>query len=67
VRWRTAVTADPGIDRRLWQWTQPAVTEAGRVSLRGLAPLVVVEVLFGLQQRIRGGAKCTDTSLRGGR
>jgi integrase len=65
VRWRTAVTADPGIDRRLWQRTQPAVTEAGRVSLRGLAPLVVVEVLFGLQQRIRGGAKCTDTSLRG--
>ena len=65
VRWCTAVAADPGIDRWHWRRTQPAVTEAGRVSLRGLAPLVVVEVLFGLQQRTRGGAKCTDTSLRG--
>jgi integrase len=65
VRWRTAISADPGIDRRHWQRTQPAVTEPGQVSLRGLAPLVVVEVLFGLQQRTRGGAKCTDTSMRG--
>ena len=43
------------------------MTEAGQVSLRGLAPLVVVEVLFGLQQRVRGGAKCTDTQPAGGR
>jgi integrase len=44
--------------------TQPAVSEGGQVSLRGLAPLVVVQVLFGAQQRIRGGAKLTDVNLR---
>ena len=65
VRWRLAVTTDPGTDQRHWQRTQSAVTESGQVSLRGLAPLVVIEVLFGVQQRTRGGAKCTDTSLRG--
>ena len=30
----------------------------GQVNLRGLAPLVVVEVLHGLQQRVRG--ECTS-------
>jgi len=64
VRWRNTVTADPGIDPRHWQQTQPAVSEGGQVSLRGLPPLVVVEVLFGAQQRIRGGAKLTDVNLR---
>jgi len=64
VRWRNAVTADPGLDQRHWQLTQPAVSEGGQVSLRGLAPLVVVEVLFGIQQRTRGGAKVTDVNLR---
>ena len=44
---------------------QPAVAEGGLVSLRGLAPLVAVQVLFGLQQRTRGGAKTTDVDLRG--
>ena len=64
VRWRNAVTADPGIDQRHWQLTQPAVSEGGQVSLRGLAPLMVVEVLFGVQQRTSGGAKLTDVNLR---
>ena len=64
VRWRNAVTADPGIDQRRWQLTQPAVAEGGQVSLRGLALPVVVEVLFGIQQRVRGGAKITDVTLR---
>ena len=36
-RWRTAVAADPGTDRQHWQATQPAVSERGQVSLRGLA------------------------------
>jgi integrase len=64
VRWRTAVTADPTIDERHWRLTEPAVSEAGQVSLRGLPPLVVVEVLFGVQERVRGGAKITDVGLR---
>ena len=66
MRWRTAVTADPGIDRRHWQRTQSAVSEGGQVSLRGLAPLVVVEVLFGVQQRVRGGAKMHRCQPAGG-
>ncbi len=47
VRWRNTVTADPTVDERHWRLTQPAVSEGGQVSLRGLAPLAVVEVLFG--------------------
>ncbi len=64
VRWRTAVTATPATDQRHWQLTEPAVSEGGQVSLRGLPPLVVTEVLFGLAQRIGDGAKVTDVNLR---
>jgi integrase len=63
-RWRIAVAADPGIDRRHWQATQPAVPEPGQVSLRGLPPSVVVEVLFGVQHRVHGGGKVKDVTLR---
>jgi integrase len=65
ARWRSTVTAAPGTDQRRWELTEPAVSEGGQVSLRGLAPLVVVQVLFGIWQRTRGGAKITDVSLRG--
>src|SRR5450756_1016498 len=64
VRWRTTVTTDPDADQRHWQLTQPAVSQGGEVSLRGLAPLVVVEVLFGVQQRVRGGAQIVEVPLR---
>jgi integrase len=64
VRWRQTVTADPGTDQARWRLTQPAVAEGGLVSLRGLPSLLVVQVLFGVQQRVRGGAKLTDVSLR---
>ena len=64
VRWRTAVTTDPDTDQRHWQLTQPAVSQGGEVSLRGLPPLVVVEVLFGVQQRVRGGAQIVEVPLR---
>jgi integrase len=64
VRWRAAVAATPRTGRRRWDLTEPAVSEGGQVSLRGLAPLAVVQVLFGLQQRTRGGAKTTDVNLR---
>jgi integrase len=63
-RWRNTVTADPAADERHWRLTQSAVSEGGQVSLRGLAPLVVIEVLFGIQHRVRGGAKVNDVSLR---
>jgi site-specific recombinase XerD len=64
VRWRTTVTTDPQVDERHWRLTCPAVAEGGQISLRGLPPLVVLEVLLGLQQRTRDGAKANDVSLR---
>ena len=64
VRWRNTVTTDPQVDERHWRLTCPAVSEGGQISLRGLPPLVVVEVLLGLQQRTRGGAKANDVCLR---
>ncbi|MGH3279083.1 MAG: tyrosine-type recombinase/integrase [Trebonia sp.] len=65
VRWRTAAIADPAADQAQWDLACPAVAEPGRVSLRGLAPLVVVQVLTGIQYRVREqGAKVTDVNLR---
>ena len=65
VRWRTTVIADPAIDQEKWNLACTAVTEPGNVSLRGLAPLVVVQVLAGIQHRVREqGAKITDVNLR---
>src|SRR5260370_30856358 len=55
---------DPAPDPRWWQAREPAVAEPGLVSLRGLPPLVVAEVLYGVWQRTRGGAKITDVDLR---
>ena len=43
---------------------ESGVAEPGRVNLRALPALVIVEVLFGIQQRVRGGAKVTDGELR---
>jgi hypothetical protein len=40
------------------------VAEPGQVNLPALPALVIVEVLFGVQQRVRGGAKITDKQLR---
>ena len=63
-RWRTAASTAPDLDAGQWQLSEPAVAEGGQVNLRGLPPLVVVQVLFGAWQRTRGGAKITDTDLR---
>ncbi|MGW0916764.1 tyrosine-type recombinase/integrase [Streptomyces sp. NPDC002784] len=51
-------------DEDHWRRTAPAVAEGGMVSLRGLPPLVVTQVLYGLQRRTESGAKTTVTSLR---
>ena len=48
-----------------WQATEPAIGRGGEVSLRGLPPLVVAELLVGLQQRSRIDAvKTSDAVLR---
>jgi integrase len=64
-RWRTITSTDPDRDMARWQLTDDQVAEGGQVSLRGLPPLVVVQVLFGIWQRTRSGAKITDVALRG--
>lgn len=64
ARWRRTVTAAPETDQRHWVLTEPVVTQGGQVSLRGFAPLVVVQVLFGIWQHTCGGAKITDVNLR---
>jgi integrase len=63
-RWRTAAKTEPDLDPVRWQATEGAVAEGGQVSLRGLPPLVVVQVLFGVWQRTGGGTKITDVDLR---
>lgn len=65
VRWRASFAAVTGTDQEQWDLACPAVAEPGRVSLRGLAPLVVVQVLAGIQYRVREqGAKIQDVNLR---
>lgn len=63
-RWWKARQTDPGLDHRWWQVREPAVPEPGQVNLRAMPVLVVVEVLFGLQQRVRSGAKIKNVELR---
>lgn len=52
-RLRTARRHDPFLDETRFRRTEPAVGVGGQVSLRGLAPLVAAQVLYGLQQRCR--------------
>jgi integrase len=63
-RWRNALRTNPELDARRWQARESGVPEPGQVNLRALPVLVVVEVLFGVQQRVRGGAKITEVELR---
>ncbi|MGH3245956.1 MAG: tyrosine-type recombinase/integrase [Trebonia sp.] len=63
-RWRAAVQAAPDLDARRWQLAEPPVSQCGQVSLQHLPPLVIVEVLFGVWQRTRDGAKITESNLR---
>jgi hypothetical protein len=63
-RWRVAGRGNAGVDEQWWQATEPGVAEPGQVNLRALPPLVVVEVLAGLQTRLRGGLRLTDVVLR---
>ena len=56
-RWEAAHRADLQLDESWWNHRAEPVPVTGQANLRGLAPLVVVEVLYGLQQRVRG--ECT--------
>src|SRR5215211_206652 len=51
LRLRTARRAYEGFDEARWRLVDPPIGRGGQISLRGLAPLVVMEVLVGLQQR----------------
>lgn len=53
MRLRTLMAKNPGTDEDRWQQIEPPIGTGGQVSLRGLAPLVAIEVLLGLQQRCR--------------
>lgn len=64
VRWREARSVSPGLDRRAWEQAESPVATTGRISMRGLPPLVAVQVLFGLWRRTEDGVKTRETSLR---
>lgn len=64
-RWRVARREDPGLDERRWRRTEAPVSYAGEASFVGLAPLVVAQILLGLQQRCRlAGTVTKDAQLR---
>jgi integrase len=62
-RLRTLRARDPDLDETRWRATEPAIGRGGEVSLRGLPPLVVAELLVGLQQRCRINAVKTDEAV----
>jgi integrase len=63
-RLRTRRRTDPGFDEHRWRRTEPAIEEPGQVSLHGLPEPVVVQLLYGLQQRTRDGAITDAARLR---
>lgn len=52
------------VDEETWKGTASPVTITGEISLLGLPELLAAEVVFGLQERNRSGAKTKDHSLR---
>lgn len=63
-RWRRAVLAGDAPVEQVWRSREPAPPEAGQASLRGLPARVVVEILFGLQQRSRRGVNTAVADVR---
>ncbi len=63
-RWEAALLADPGLDGTRWDERAEPVPVTGQVNLRGLAPLAVVEMLYGVQQRVRAGCTSYCRTLR---
>jgi integrase len=52
------------VDEETWKKTAKPVTITGEISLLGLPELLTAEVIFGLQERNRSGAKTKDHQLR---
>ena len=63
-RWTLASAAEPSLGREWWCRTESAVAEGGTVSFRGLTDQVVVEVLYGLQQRCTENVRTHRAVLR---
>ena len=63
-RWRQASKDDHRLEVERWCHTEPAVAEAGTISMRGLPRLAVAEILYGLQQRCAEGIKTHRAVLR---
>jgi integrase len=63
-RWWKARQDDPGVDEAAWRAQASASTRPGQTSLRGLAPLVVAQLLLGIQERTRTGRKHFEEHLR---
>ena len=63
-RWWKTRQDDPDRDEAQWRIGASASTRPGEVSLRGLHPRVVAQLLLGLQERTRTGRKHFDEHLR---
>jgi integrase len=64
-RLRAAAGRDPDLDEARWRRSEPPISRGGQISLRGLPPLVIAQVLVGLQQRCRiDGVKTKEADLR---
>jgi integrase len=55
---------DAGFDEQHWRRTESSVAELDEVSFRGLSPRVVAELLYGIQERTRGGARTKLDELK---
>jgi integrase len=65
LRLRRVRREDRHFDEQRWRLTETPVGRGGQISLRGLAPVVIAEVLVGLQQRSRlDGVKTKEADLR---
>ena len=63
-RLRTLRRESGNVDELAWRRTEPPIARSGQVNLAAITPLVVAELLFGLQQRTRQGVKTYDPVLR---
>jgi integrase len=63
-RWSVAQQEHAELDEQWWRVRESGVAEPGQVNLRAMPSLVVVEVLTGLQTRVRDGLRLTDVVLR---
>ncbi|HEY4023083.1 MAG TPA: tyrosine-type recombinase/integrase, partial [Pseudonocardiaceae bacterium] len=63
-RWSVAHQQRAELEEQGWRVRESGVAEPGQVNLRALPVLVIVEVLIGLQTRLRDGLRLTDVVLR---